>query len=185
MVCGVLLGVAYHANAMGMRSWKASLFTMQVSNRAPTNPQSHQLKFSILGDREETSVLQTSILESEKSDIVIFAARLLRGQLFQRWQCVLQIPGPVSAGFGRVLGPLLQDRQSQRTLVRPVQTDSRSPTMGSLQRPMGQRSRPAAAVTASREAVEQLVAMGFSEVDARSALERSNNDVQAATSLLL
>lgn len=57
--------------------------------------------------------------------------------------------------------------------------------MGSLQRPMGQRSRPAAAVTASREAVEELVAMGFSEVDARSALERSNNDVQAATSLLL
>jgi Holliday junction resolvasome RuvABC DNA-binding subunit len=84
----------------------------------------------------------------------------------------------VSSSLGRVLGPLLDDRQSHRAVIRPPQASAR--VTASLQ----QRARPAT-VTASREGIAQLVAMGFSEADARAALERSNNDVQAATSLLL
>ena len=43
---------------------------------------------------------------------------------------------------------------------------------------------PAGAV-ASREALEQLTNMGFTEARARSALEQCNDNVQAAASLLL
>lgn len=97
----------------------------------------------------------------------------------------MQVPTLVLARLGRLLGPLMQgDRQGHRTMVRAVQSSGRGP--GSAQRPLGQRVAPRApAAVASREGVAQLVAMGFSEAAARSALERSNNDVQAATSLLL
>ena len=46
-------------------------------------------------------------------------------------------------------------------------------------------ARAGGAVVVSREGVEQLTAMGFSEAQARSALEQCNNNVQAAASSLL
>lgn len=96
----------------------------------------------------------------------------------------LQVPGAVSGRLGSLLAPLQGDRQGHRTMVRSPQS-SAAPG-AAAQRPVWQRpAARAPAVVASREGVEQLVAMGFSEEAARAALARANNDVQAATSLLL
>ena len=96
----------------------------------------------------------------------------------------MQVPGAVSGRLANLLAPLQGDRQGHRTMVRSPQGSAR--VGASAQRPLGQRpAARAPAVAASREGMDQLVAMGFSEEAARAALARSNNDVQAATSLLL
>ena len=55
---------------------------------------------------------------------------------------------------------------------------------GSLQ-PRTPAGRMGAGTMVSREGVQQLTAMGFSEAEARSALELNDNNVQAAASSLL
>ncbi|CAL8467859.1 g7397 [Coccomyxa elongata] len=151
--------------------------------------------FSIFGVRltekifTQAAALQL-ILSSPRSALLLIAGGTLLGVLqhlnfmgMREWK----VPGAVSGRLGGMLAPLLQgDRQGHRTMVRAPQGGSRA-APAPPQRPLGQRlaaARPPS-VAASREGMEQLVAMGFSEPAARSALERSNNDVQAATSLLL
>ncbi|BDA42469.1 probable rhomboid-like protein 20 [Coccomyxa sp. Obi] len=150
--------------------------------------------FSIFGVRltekifTQAAALQL-VLSSPRSALLLIAGGTLLGVLqhlnfmgMRDWK----VPGAVSGRLGGMLAPLLQgDRQGHRTMVRPPQGSSQM-APAAPQRPLGQRSaaRPPS-VAASREGIEQLVAMGFSEPAARSALERSNNDVQAATSLLL
>ena len=81
---------------------------------------------------------------------------------------------------------MLAADQAQRTVVQPPALP-RHGRHGAAQEPLTHphAGQTGAGIVASREGVQQLTAMGFSEAEARSALQRCNNNVQDAASSLL
>ena len=81
---------------------------------------------------------------------------------------------------------MLAADQAQRTVVQPPM-HARHGRHGGTQEPLAHApaGQAGAGTVASREGVLQLTAMGFSEAEARSALEQCNNNIQAAASSLL
>lgn len=81
---------------------------------------------------------------------------------------------------------MLAAEQAQRTVVQPAVQPQHGRHGGTREpsalQPAGQTG---AGVAASMEGMQQLTAMGFSEAEARAALEQCDNNVQAAASSLL
>ena len=93
------------------------------------------------------------------------------------------MPGWIAVPVGRLGGYLLGADRAHRAMVQPAAHPRR---YGGAQAPAAPPAgRIGGGIVALREGVEQLTAMGFSEAEARAALEQSDNNVQAAASLLL
>jgi len=118
----------------------------------------------------------------------------------------LQVPRPVVSVVSRLLGPLLADQQGPSIVLvssNPAGGAAAGSGGGGLyggpaaglmteqaggrQQPGGRGAAAAAAQLAepSAEAVDTLVAMGFSRNQAMAALRQSGNDVQTAIALLV
>ena len=100
----------------------------------------------------------------------------------------LQIPACIASPLGRLARHALGDSRdagrSAQVVVDPAE-HPRGYTGGQGRAVHAAAVHVPAGAVASREAVEQLTNMGFTEARARSALELCDNNVQAAASLLL
>ena len=97
-----------------------------------------------------------------------------------------QVPALIAGPFGRLGRYMLVADQAHRTVVQPP-VQPRHRRHGGIREPSAPlpARQTGAGTVASREGVQQLTAMGFSEAEARSALEQCDNNVQAAASSLL
>lgn len=94
---------------------------------------------------------------------------------------IQQAPGFIAGPVGGLVGRVRPADQWRR-MVAPAAHPRRGAREPAVRPPA---LRTGGGVVASREGVERLTAMGFSEGEARSALEQCDNNVQAAASLLL